>query len=132
MKVVTQSPARPGKSQTAKPTSRVFAWLKRIALWVIISIITLAAVGAAYQTIATEMDKRAYLAPGQLINVGGYQMHLNCTGANVDGSPTVILENGLGSISSAWALVQPEVAKATRVCSYDRAGMGWSDSSLSA
>ncbi|HEX9386892.1 MAG TPA: hypothetical protein VF918_11280, partial [Anaerolineales bacterium] len=41
----------------------------------------------------------------------------------------VILENGLGSISSAWALVQPEVAKGTRVCSYDRAGMGWSDSS---
>jgi hypothetical protein len=41
----------------------------------------------------------------------------------------VILESGLGSISSAWALVQAEVAKGTRVCSYDRAGMGWSDSS---
>jgi len=41
----------------------------------------------------------------------------------------VILEQGLGGISSAWALVQPEVAKVTRVCSYDRAGMGWSDSS---
>jgi pimeloyl-ACP methyl ester carboxylesterase len=64
-----------------------------------------------------------------MVDVGGYQMHLNCTGANIDGSSTVILENGLGSTSSAWALVQPAVAKKTRVCSYDRAGMGWSQSS---
>jgi len=62
-----------------------------------------------------------------MIDVGGYRLHLYCTGANTDGSPTVILETGLGSISSAWAWVQPEIAKATRVCSYDRAGMGWSD-----
>jgi pimeloyl-ACP methyl ester carboxylesterase len=129
MKVVTQSPAEPVKPHTAKPKSRVFVWLKRIALWLIIGIVALATIGAIYQAAATAMDKRAYPPPGQMIDVGGYQMHLNCTGANVDGSPTVILENGLGSISSAWALVQPEIAKVTRVCSYDRAGMGWSDSS---
>jgi pimeloyl-ACP methyl ester carboxylesterase len=107
----------------------MFVWLKRIALWLIIGIATLAVIGAAYQTVATQMDKRAYPSPGQMVDVGGYQMHVYCTGANVEGSPTVILENGLGSISSAWALVQPEVAKGTRVCSYDRAGTGWSDSS---
>ena len=128
MKIVTQSPATPVKPQTAQPRSRVFVWLKRIALGLVVGIVTLAVIGAAYQTIATAMDKRAYPPPGQMIDVGGYQMHLYCTGANIDGSPTVILENGLGSISSAWALVQPEVAKVTRVCSYDRAGMGWSDS----
>lgn len=129
MKVVTQSPAMPAKPQTTKAKNRRFLWLKRIALWLIIGIITLAALGAAYQTSATAMDKRAYPPRGQMIDVGGFQMHLNCAGANVDGSPTVILENGLGSTSSAWALVQPEVAKATRVCSYDRAGTGWSHSS---
>jgi pimeloyl-ACP methyl ester carboxylesterase len=129
MKVITQSTATPAKPQTAKPKSRVFIWLKRIALWLIIGIVTLAAIGAAYQTIANQVDKSAYPPPGQMVDVGGYQLHLYCTGANVNGSPTVILEQGLGGISSGWALVQPEVAKGTRVCSYDRAGMGWSDSS---
>lgn len=129
MKVVTQSPAVPAKPQIAKPRSRALVWLKRIALWLVLGIATLAAVGAIFQSIATAIDKRALPPPGQMITVGSYQLHLYCTGANVDGSPTVILENGLGSISSAWGLVQPEVAKATRVCSYDRAGTGWSASS---
>ena len=129
MKTVIQSTATSVKPQTARPKSSVFVRLARIALWLIIGIVTLAGIGAAFQAIATAMDKRAYPPPGQMVNVGGYQMHLYCTGANVEGSPTVILETGLGSISSAWALVQAEVAKGTRVCSYDRAGMGWSDSS---
>lgn len=129
MKVVTQSPLTPVKLPTANPRSRVFIWLKRIALGLVIGIGSLAAIGAVYQLIATAIDRRAFPPPGQLIDVGGFQMHLHCAGANVGGSSTVILENGLGSTSSAWALVQPEVAKATRVCSYDRAGTGWSDSS---
>jgi pimeloyl-ACP methyl ester carboxylesterase len=56
--------------------------------------------------------------------VGGRKLHLYCTG---HGSPTVILEDGAGSFAIDWALVQPEVARTTRVCSYDRAGYGWSD-----
>ncbi|HXD11899.1 MAG TPA: alpha/beta hydrolase, partial [Anaerolineales bacterium] len=63
----------------------------------------------------------------QLIDIGGYRLHLYCMGESSDGSPTVILEQGLGGTSPAWALVQPEVAKVTRVCAYDRAGLGWSD-----
>jgi pimeloyl-ACP methyl ester carboxylesterase len=129
MTVNTQLPVTRVGSQIAKPASRLFVWLKRIVLWLIIGIVALATVGAIYQAVATQIDKRAYPAPGQMINVGGYQLRLNCTGANVNGSPTVILENGLGTISSAWVLVQTEVAKETRFCSYDRAGMGWSDSS---
>ena len=62
--------------------------------------------------------------PGRLIDIGGRKLHLYCAG---DGSPSVILETGAGSFSIDWALVQPEVAKTTRVCSYDRAGYGWSD-----
>ena len=62
--------------------------------------------------------------PGKLVDVGGRKLHLYCTG---HGSPTVILEDGAGSFAIDWALVQPEVARTTRVCSYDRAGYGWSD-----
>jgi pimeloyl-ACP methyl ester carboxylesterase len=67
---------------------------------------------------------KKYPAPGQLVNVGGYKMHINCTG---EGSPTVILEAGQGDYSLIWAYVQPEIAKTNRVCSYDRAGYGWSE-----
>lgn len=63
-------------------------------------------------------------APGQMVDVGGYKMHLNCRG---EGSPTVILDAGLRDFSVHWALVQPEVARFTRVCTYDRAGLGWSE-----
>jgi len=107
----------------------VFALLRRLVLRLVVGLFALAATGMLYQAIAGEVDKRAHLPPGQMIDVGGYQMHLYCTGANVDGSPTVILEQGLGGISSGWAWVQPGIASVTRVCSYDRAGMGWSDSS---
>ena len=127
MTSITQSPTATITPQSARSTSRAFIWFKRVGLWSIIGIVSLAVVGALYQTVATGLDQHAYPAPGQMIDVGGYKLHLYCTGANVKGSPTVILETGLGSISSAWARVQPEVAKATRVCSYDRAGMGWSD-----
>ena len=59
------------------------------------------------------------------MNIGGYRLHINCTGT---GSPTVILDAGLGGTSLDWSKIQPEVARFTRVCSYDRAGYGWSES----
>jgi pimeloyl-ACP methyl ester carboxylesterase len=64
--------------------------------------------------------------PGQLVDVGGYGMHINCSG---QGTPTVILDSGLGDSYLSWRKVQPEIAKFTRVCSYDRAGLGYSDTS---
>ena len=127
MNRITSSFTTSVKPQIAQPKRGVFVLLGRIALWLIVGLITLAAIGATYQAIATQIDIRAYPAPGQMIDVGGRQLHIYCTGANTDGSPTVILETGLGSTSAAWAFVQPEVAKSTRVCSYDRAGMGWSE-----
>lgn len=66
-----------------------------------------------------------YAAPGRLIDIGGRKLHLLCSGT---GSPTVILMAGGGAFSIDWALVQPRVADGTRVCSYDRAGLAWSDS----
>ena len=61
---------------------------------------------------------------GQLVNLGGRQLHLFCLGS---GSPTVIIENGNSAFSIDWALVQPDVAKVTLVCTYDRAGYAWSE-----
>jgi pimeloyl-ACP methyl ester carboxylesterase len=66
-------------------------------------------------------------APGRLVDVGGWKLHLDCTGATTAGAPTVILEAGAGDFSVEWSLVQPGVAKFARVCSYDRAGDGWSE-----
>jgi pimeloyl-ACP methyl ester carboxylesterase len=65
--------------------------------------------------------------PGKLVDVGGWRLHLNCTGEPRASQPTVILEAGVGDFSVEWSLVQPGVAKFARVCSYDRAGDGWSD-----
>jgi pimeloyl-ACP methyl ester carboxylesterase len=62
--------------------------------------------------------------PGALVDIGGHRLHLNCSGA---GSPTVVLDSALGGSSMSWSLVQPALARITRVCSYDRAGFGWSD-----
>ena len=70
--------------------------------------------------------RRQYPAPGQLVEVGSSKMHLNCMG---HGTPTVILEAGLDDFSIFWVLVQAKVAEFTRVCAYDRAGLGWSESS---
>ncbi|MBE0670734.1 MAG: alpha/beta hydrolase [Anaerolineales bacterium] len=99
-------------------------WLKRGLLGILILIVALPLAGFAYQTVATEIDLRNFPAPGQMVEMGGYQLHLHCAGA---GSPTVIMESGLGSTSLDWSLVQPELAQITRVCVYDRAGLGWSE-----
>src|SRR5258708_6285550 len=65
--------------------------------------------------------------PGRLVDVGGWRLHLNCTGEASASQPTVILESGIGDFSVEWSLVQPGVSKFARVCSYDRAGDGWSE-----
>jgi pimeloyl-ACP methyl ester carboxylesterase len=65
--------------------------------------------------------------PGQLIDVNGWRLHLNCTGKASPSQPTVILEAGAGGLSVDWSLVQPAVSRFARVCSYDRAGLGWSE-----
>ena len=81
--------------------------------------------GAGYESVAEAADVRAYPPPGQLVDVGGYRLHLHCVGT---GSPTVVIEAGLGDWSASWSSwVQPEAARTTRVCTYDRAGMGWSE-----
>ena len=111
-------------SEGTQPRRGLGAWVRRGLVWMIVGLLALAVIGAVYQAVATEMDQRAYPPPGEMVDVGGYRLHINCVG---QGSPTVILESGLGNMSVDWANVQPEVAKTTRVCAYDRAGTGWSE-----
>jgi pimeloyl-ACP methyl ester carboxylesterase len=99
-------------------------WFKRIVGALLVLVLGLAGSGLAYQAIATQSDWRSMPPTGQLVAVNGTSLHIQCTG---QGGPTVILETGLGAWSSHWALIQPAVAEHTRVCSYDRAGLGWSD-----
>ena len=61
---------------------------------------------------------------GKMVDLGGHRLHVNCTGK---GSPTVVVENGLGDFSFDWILVQTRVEKFTRICTNDRAGYAWSD-----
>lgn len=97
-----------------------FNWVIRFTVLVMVLIF----LGAVYESGAEYSDTQAYPPPGRLIDVGGYRLHINCTGT---GSPTVVIEAGWGDSSSAWGWVQPEVAKTMRVCTYDRAGTGWSE-----
>jgi len=87
-------------------------------------LIFLVLAGATYQGVATALERREFPHPGRLVDVGGHQLHLYCTG---EGTPTVILEAPAAGLSAAWAWIQLEVAETTRVCSYDRAGLGWSE-----
>jgi pimeloyl-ACP methyl ester carboxylesterase len=107
-------------------THRVLRWTVRVAVGLVAVIVLLVAIGASYEAIMAAGDDTRYLAPGQRVDVGGYRLHVHCVG---EGSPTVVLDAGLGGFSLDWNLVQPELAATTRVCAYDRAGYGWSDPS---
>ena len=88
------------------------------------ALLVLLLIGATYQGVATGLERRRFPHPGRLIDVGGHQLHLFCTGS---GTPTVVLEAPEVTMSAAWALVQMSVERVTRTCSYDRAGLGWSE-----
>ena len=96
----------------------------RWLLYPVVALTAAAAVGGAVETIGLASDRSSYAMPGRLFDVGGHQLHLNCTGS---GGPTVVLMSGLGGNSAGWARIAPAVAATTRVCAYDRAGQGWSE-----
>ncbi len=106
------------------------SWLRRIALGLVATLLLLAACGFIYENISEARDRRFHPAPGRRVNIGSdddsFSLHIDCTGR---GTPTVVLDSGLGDSFISWQKVQPEIAKFTQVCSYDRAGIGYSDSS---
>jgi pimeloyl-ACP methyl ester carboxylesterase len=106
--------------------SRLWRWTKRLFIGLAGLVVFLVLAGVVYQFVATRIDEYRYPAPGEVVDVGGYSMHLYCTGEG-GGAPTVVMDSGLGGTVLDWQLVQPEVAQFARVCTYDRAGMGWSE-----
>jgi pimeloyl-ACP methyl ester carboxylesterase len=102
----------------------MWRWMRRTLVGLCALVVLGSLTGATYQWVATRRDLAANPPPGRLVDIGGQKLHLWCTG---EGTPSVILESGLGGSSFDWGFVQPKVAEFTRVCSYDRAGMGYSD-----
>lgn len=99
---------------------------RRVLKTICASLFVLLLTGVTYQGVATALQRRTYRYPGRLVPVGDHQLHLSCTG---DGAPTVVLEAPALGFSASWARVQEAVTPLTRVCSYDRAGLGWSEAS---
>lgn len=99
--------------------------MRRVLQSIGIVLLGLLLVGFVYEPMAEQAYVKTHNPPGQLFPVGNHQLHLHCTGA---GSPTVVLEAGLGATSYSMAgWIAPAVAQMTRVCVYDRAGYGWSE-----
>jgi pimeloyl-ACP methyl ester carboxylesterase len=94
-----------------------------LLIWPSGAIALLLLCGFSFQQISTRLAFRAHRAPGRMIDIGGYKVHINCAGEG----PSVVLESGFGGWSVDWDGVQQRVSKFARVCSYDRAGSGWSD-----
>jgi pimeloyl-ACP methyl ester carboxylesterase len=103
----------------------VIVWIGRVLGGLIGLIILLVVAGIVYQAIGNARDRDKYPPPGKLVDVGGYRLHINCLG---EGEPTVVMDAMGGGWSTHWGLVTPEIAKFARVCVFDRAGLGWSDS----
>lgn len=101
-------------------------WCKKIGFCFFCLIAFLLFSGISYQFLGSKLDEKKYPPPGQMIDVGGYKMHLHCSGKR---GPNVILDSGLGMDSTQWLLVQEKIAKFAHVCSYDRAGYRWSEAS---
>lgn len=100
--------------------------VKIIALCVLATVVVVIGSGAAWEQIERNRAAAEFPAPGKMIDIGGRAVHLDCRG---HGSPTVVLESGADTSGSAlWFPVQRQAAAFTRVCSYDRAGLMWSES----
>jgi len=116
-------PAPAGVERKTPPRRKITRWVRPFA-WIVMGFLMLGLIGAAYQEVSTRRDLRMLPAPGQLVDVGSRRLHIDCIG---HGSPAVILEAGNLGMSADWIKIQQQVAGTTRVCSYDRAGMGWSE-----
>ena len=108
----------------ARRPRRILRWLRNGLIGVGILIVLAVVAGASYQAIETRKDSRRFPQQGKSVRLEDFSLNLDCSG---QGSPTVILDSGLGVPAVGWKFVQQDVAKFTRVCSYDRAGYGWSD-----
>jgi pimeloyl-ACP methyl ester carboxylesterase len=112
--------------QQKRPNRNVAWWFKRIVLGLVVFMLLAAGVIFIVGSRAKTALKAKYPPIGQMVDVGGYKLHIYCQGT---GSPTVVMDAGTGTTGLYWSLVQSEVAKSVRTCVYDRAGYGWSEKS---
>lgn len=101
------------------------SWWKRALIFAIVPLVLLVVTGLLLQSIATARDQRRFPPPGQLVDVGGFNLHLHVAGEANDG-PTVVLLGCGGCTSSNWGWIHPAVAEFAQVVAVDRAGFGWS------
>ena len=120
-----QSKEKKAQTGPARKRRSCLGCLERAALILAGLLVVLLIAGAIYQAAASASDLKKYPATGEMYDIGGHKLHLTCTG---EGSPTVVLEAGSGTPGLTWGPVQREIEKSTRVCSYDRAGFGYSES----
>jgi pimeloyl-ACP methyl ester carboxylesterase len=118
---------REDRPRSSSALGRVWLWVRRILVVLFALILLVVLVGLVYQFVATRLAYRNYPAPGEMVSVSGHDMHIYCTGKG-RGAPTVVMDSGLGGGLLDWQTVQPKVAEFARVCSYDRSGLGWSES----
>jgi pimeloyl-ACP methyl ester carboxylesterase len=104
--------------------SRGRRWPLKLVLFASVLLLLVVFAGASYQAIGSRVDAQHFHHPGQLVRAGKFRLNVYCTGR---GSPTVVLEAGLLDSLDSWSRVQPEIARFARVCSYARAGYGYSD-----
>jgi pimeloyl-ACP methyl ester carboxylesterase len=102
----------------------LWRWAKRLSLCALVLAALAIVGGAIYQFAATRRLERSHPARGQLVDVGGYRLHLHRQGA---GSPVVVIDAGLSGASYDWEHIASGICAFTTVCTYDRAGYGWSD-----
>src|SRR5579863_6176829 len=114
------------RHMSTSSTATTHHWPRRIILGLLAFGLFIGIAGAIYENISEARDRRANAMPGKLFDVGGYKIHIVCAG---EGNPTVILESGLGDSYLSWRKVQSQIAQFSRVCSYDRAGLGYSETS---
>jgi pimeloyl-ACP methyl ester carboxylesterase len=112
------------RHQLQSPSSRIRTRSRWVVLVGSAVLIVLIFGGAVYEDVRAAEDAQHYPPPGKLVDVGGYRLHLDCLG---QGSPTVVIDAGAGNWSVAWTRIQDQLVGETRVCTFDRAGLGWSD-----
>jgi hypothetical protein len=103
----------------------ILRWCGRILAAVLVLLLGLVAFMLVREAIARSKYRAEYPPPGKMVSLDTHDIHLNCMGA---GNPTVVFEADLDQYGSlSWDSVQGEIGKFTRACSYDRAGILWSE-----
>jgi pimeloyl-ACP methyl ester carboxylesterase len=120
----SRRPSHPRSDGTWHSSANLWRRFRKGVFAVMIVALIALAGGMVYESIGRMSDARRLPVRGRMVDIGGYRLNINCTGT---GSPTVILDSGLGEPALSWKGVQAGVSQFTRVCSYDRAGYGQSD-----